>query len=76
MNQEQTPEDFIAATVVKWLTAIDRSVGDAAIHLSPGQKIDAEKGQLHDIFEIRVIRQMERVKEESPPEENPLVKIP
>lgn len=74
---DQTPEDFILAAVGKWLaTAAASDTGEASIHLSPMQRINAEKGEFHDVFEIRIIRQMERVVEESPSEENPLVKIP
>lgn len=84
MSQEQQPTQFdrspeflVAEVAHQWVSGIDRSVGNAEIHMNKGQKIDPEKGLFHDILEIRVTRQMDKVQGEvTAPALEPLPPIP
>lgn len=76
MNQEQqptqfdrSPEFFVAEVAHRWLSGIDRTIGDAETHVDKLQKIDPEKGLLHEMLQIRVTRKMEKV------EDSPTVKV-
>lgn len=72
---ERSPEWFVAEVAHRWLSSIERGPTDE-IHVGKGQKIDPEKGILHDILEIRISRQMEKVNEEPVVKHEPLPPIP
>ena len=64
----RSPEFLVAEMAHQWISGIDRSEGEAEIHVAKGQKIDPEKGLLHHVMEIRVTQKMERVAPETPAE--------
>lgn len=72
---ERSPEFFVAEVAHRWISQIQRGPEDE-IHIGKGQKIDPEKGILHEILEIRVSRKMERVDSEPTTKLEPLPPIP